>query len=441
MKNTIKLIKEPLNQFIRLETSSSIILFLATITALVLANSPIKESFLSFWDNYITIKVPGFELSKPILKWINDGLMAIFFFLIGLEIKREILTGELSRLKKASLPIFAAIGGMILPAISFTLLNMGEPGSEGWGIPMAADIAFTLGILKLLGNRVPNGLKVFLMAFAIIDDLGAVLVIAFFYSSNLVWLYIGIALAIVAVLVLLSFRGFYSKYLFFVMGLIVWVLFLKSGIHSTIAGVLMALTIPLRRETDTRSFYEKGKESLEAFMEDCKTNGEKTVLTKRQFSAIDDLEEITEKTAAPLQYLEHRLHGWVSYLIMPIFALANAGVVFSFSGDSNFSLSTNLAISLVAGNSVGIFLFSLMAIKLNLAELPANVTFQQLAGVSFLGGLGFTMSLFINNLAYTDALLINSAKMGILIGSFIAGLVGYLILRVTLKDKKEEAQN
>ena len=439
MKKTIQLIKEPLNQFIRLETSSSIILFLATISALILANSPLKESFLGFWDNYITITVPGFELSKPILKWINDGLMAIFFFLIGLEIKREILSGELSRVKKASLPIFAAVGGMIVPAVMFTLLNMGQPGAEGWGIPIAADIAFTLGILKVLGNRIPNGLKVFLMAFAIIDDLGAVLIIAFFYSSNLVWLYIGVGVAIVALLTFLSFRGFYSKYLFFVLGVVVWVLFLKSGIHSTIAGVLMALTIPLRRETDTHSFYKKGKENLETFMEDCKNNGEKSVLTHRQLEVIDDMEEITEKTAAPLQYLEHRLHGWVSYLIMPLFALANAGVVFSFSEDANFTLSINLAISLVAGNSIGIFLSSLLAIKLNIAELPKHVSIQQLIGISFLGGLGFTMSLFINNLAFTEPTLINSAKMGILIGSFIAGLLGYLILRFTSTIKKEEA--
>ncbi len=439
MKKTIQLIKEPLNQFIRLETSSSIILFLATISALILANSPLKESFLGFWDNYITITVPGFELSKPILKWINDGLMAIFFFLIGLEIKREILSGELSRVKKASLPIFAAVGGMIVPAVMFTLLNVGQPGAEGWGIPIAADIAFTLGILKVLGNRIPNGLKVFLMAFAIIDDLGAVLIIAFFYSSNLVWLYIGVGVAIVALLTFLSFRGFYSKYLFFVLGVVVWVLFLKSGIHSTIAGVLMALTIPLRRETDTHSFYKKGKENLETFMEDCKNNGEKSVLTHRQLEVIDDMEEITEKTAAPLQYLEHRLHGWVSYLIMPLFALANAGVVFSFSEDANFTLSINLAISLVAGNSIGIFLSSLLAIKLNIAELPKHVSIQQLIGISFLGGLGFTMSLFINNLAFTEPTLINSAKMGILIGSFIAGLLGYLILRFTSTIKKEEA--
>lgn len=433
----MKFIKEPLNRFIRLETSGSIILFAATLSALALANSPFSDVFLNFWKSYITISVPGFELSKPIVKWINDGLMAIFFFLIGLEIKREILSGELSHLKKASLPVFAAIGGMIFPAVLFTVLNYGKPGAEGWGIPMAADIAFSLGILKLLGNRVPSGLKVFLMAFAIIDDLGAVLVIAFFYSSNLVWMYIAIGLSIVAVLLFLSYRGFYSKYLFFIAGIVVWVLFLKSGIHATIAGVLMAITIPLKRETNTRSFYEEGKNSLETFLTECKTPSEKSILTKNQLETLDELEELTEKTAPPLQYIEHRLHGWVSYLIMPLFAFANAGVVFNFGSDSNFDLSVNIAISLIVGNTLGIFLSSFLSVKLKLAVLPENVNLRQLAGVSILGGLGFTMSLFINNLAFTDPAIIDSAKLGILIGSFVAGLLGYIVLRATLGTGKK----
>jgi len=203
-------IKEPLSNFIKLETSGSIILFLATISALVIANSPLSQSYLDFWNNYITISLPGFELSKPVLKWINDGLMAVFFFLIGLEIKREIVSGELSDFKKASLPILAAIGGMLFPALIFTVLNYGEPGSNGWGISIATDIAFSLGILQLLGKRVPLSLKIFLMAFAIIDDLGAVLVIALFYSSNLIWMYIGIGLMIVIALMILSAIGYYS---------------------------------------------------------------------------------------------------------------------------------------------------------------------------------------------------------------------------------------
>lgn len=432
----MKFIKDPINQFIKLETSGSIILFASTITALLLANSSLGDEFMNFWKNDITISVPGFELSKPIVKWINDGLMAIFFFLIGLEIKREVLTGELSHFKKASLPVFAAVGGMIVPAVLFTLLNDGKPGAEGWGIPMAADIAFSLGILKLLGNRVPSGLKVFLMAFAIIDDLGAVLVIAFFYSSHLVWAYIGIGLSIVVLLLILSNYGYYSKYLFFLAGIIVWVLFLKSGIHATIAGVLLALTIPLNRKTDTRSFFQNSQETLAVFIDDCQKQETKTVLTKKQIEALYELDDLTEKTAPPLQFIEHRLHGWVSYMIMPLFALANAGVVFHF-GDQTYSyLTFNIAISLIVGNFLGIFLSSLLSIKLKLAILPENVTFKQLAGVSILGGLGFTMSLFINNLAFTDAAIIDSAKLGILIGSFTAGLLGYFVLKLTLADKK-----
>ena len=427
----MKSIKEPINRFIRLETSASIVLFGATIIALILANSPLSADFLGLWKKYISVDVPGLELSKPLYKWINDGLMAVFFFVIGLEIKREILTGELSHIKKVSLPLFAAVGGMIVPAVLFTVLNAGNSGSEGWGIPMAADIAFSLGILTLLGKRVPTGLKVFLMAFAIIDDLGAVLIIAFFYSSNLVWSNIFIGLAIVAVLCLLSYFNYYSKYIFFIAGVIVWVLFLKSGIHATIAGVLLALTIPLSRKTDTRSFHNRGKELLDEFVKDCGSQENKTVLSKKQLSTIDELEKLTETTTSPLQHLEHTLHGWVSYLIMPIFALANAGVVFNFSGDSNLTLSLNIAISLVLGNVTGIFSFSWLAVKLNIAELPENTNFKQLSGVSLLGGLGFTMALFINNLAYADQVLLDSAKMGILIGSFIAGVLGYLTIRLT----------
>lgn len=431
-------IKEPLSKFIKLETSSSIILFLATVSALVLANSPLSKSYIDFWNNYITISLPGFELSKPVLKWINDGLMAVFFFLIGLEIKREIVSGELSDYKKASLPIFAAIGGMLFPALIFTILNYGQPGSQGWGISIATDIAFTLGILQLLGKRVPLSLKIFLMAFAIIDDLGAVLVIAFFYSSDLVWVYIGVGLIIVAMLLILSARGYYSKYFFFLMGTVVWVLFLKSGIHATIAGVLLALTIPLQRKINTKSFYNDAKEALDLFVADCNKNSDETkILTKNQLAAIDELEDISEKTAPPLQYLEHSLHGWVSYVIMPLFAFANAGVVFSVGNNFNFSLSTNIAIALVAGKAIGIFLVSFLAIKFKISELPKNVTYKMLAGISILGGLGFTMSLFINNLAFTDQVMIDAAKMGVLIGSVIAGSLGFIVLKLALKGNQK----
>jgi Na+:H+ antiporter, NhaA family len=434
----MKFIREPLDKFIKLETSGSIILFLATVSALVLANSPLSESFLDFWNNYISINLPGLELSKPIIKWINDGLMVIFFFLIGLEIKRELLAGELNNFKKASLPLFAAVGGMVFPAVLFIILNFGEPGSEGWGIPVATDIAFTLGILQLLGKRVPVGLKVFLMAFAIIDDLGAVLVIAFFYSTNLAWGYIGIALLIIVVLFALSLKGYYSKYFFFLMGVIVWILFLKSGIHATIAGVLLATTIPIKRKTNTTSFYNDVKDALNMFVADCdRKKDEKNILTQNQLSAIEEIEDLAEKTAPPLQYLEHSLHGWIVFLIMPLFALANAGVVFNFGGESNFGLSTNIALSMVFGKAIGIFLFSLVSIKLKISELPKKITYKMLAGISILGGLGFTMSLFINNLAFSDQALIDSAKMGILIGSVVAGTLGFIVLKAALKGEEK----
>ncbi|WP_163326080.1 Na+/H+ antiporter NhaA [Draconibacterium mangrovi] len=433
-------IKDPINRFIRLETSSSIVLFSASIAALILANSGLSEAFLSFWKNYITISLPGFELSKPVLKWINDGLMAIFFFVIGLEIKREVLIGELSDLKKASLPIVAAIGGMVFPALLFVTLNQGKAGMEGWGIPMATDIAFSLGILTLLGKRVPVGLKIFLMAFAIIDDLGAVLVIAFFYSSKLIWANIIIGLAIVTLLAILSRFKLYSKYFFFIAGVVVWVLFLKSGIHATIAGVLLALTIPIQRHIKTTTFYDKGKEILDGFLDECKKEGrDKTILSHKQLDAVDEMEELIEKTASPLQYLEHSLHGWVAFIILPLFAFANAGVVFSFSGDTNTVLASNIGLSLIIGKFVGIFLVSFLAIKFKLSELPKNVNFMSLAGVSFLGGLGFTMSLFINNLAFTDEVLIDSAKIGILLGSFVAGLLGYILLRFSAGKKNPSA--
>ncbi|HPE76083.1 MAG TPA: Na+/H+ antiporter NhaA [Draconibacterium sp.] len=426
-------IKEPLAKFIKLETSGSIVLFLATVSALVLANSPLSDSFLNFWKIYISINLPGLELSKPVIKWINDGLMVVFFFLIGLEIKRELILGELNNFKKASLPFFAAIGGMVFPALFFIVLNYGQPGSEGWGIPVATDIAFALGILQLLGKRVPIGLKVFLMAFAIIDDLGAIVIIALFYSSNLVWEYIGIGMLIVALLLTLSYKGYYSKYFFFLMGVVVWVLFLKSGIHATIAGVLLAFTIPIKRKTNTKTFYNNVKKELDLFLADCDNNIDQTkILTENQLSALEEIEELAEKTSPPLQNLEHSLHGWVSYLIMPLFAFANAGVVFNFSGDTNLGLSANIALSMIFGKAIGIFLFSFLSIKTKLSALPDKISYKMIGGISILGGLGFTMSLFINNLAYTDQAFIDSAKMGILIGSIITGIVGFLVLKAAL---------
>ncbi len=433
----MKIIQEPIKRFINLETSSSIILFAFSIIAIIWANSSYGYLYNELWNHNFTIGFADtkFHLDKPLILWINDGLMAIFFFVIGLEVKREILAGELTTLKKASLPIFAAIGGMVFPVLIFLVLTNGKEGVEGWGIPMATDIAFTLGILKVLGNRVPLGLKIFLTAFAIVDDIGAVLVIAIFYSANIEWQLLFYGLLIFGILVFLSYRNVYSKYLFFVFGCVIWLLFLKSGVHPTIVGILMAFTIPIERKANLIEYVHLVRKELSVFKDDeVQENG---LLTKEQLNIIDSVETITEKVHSPLQNLEHTLHGWVSYIIMPIFALANAGVVISFAGLGDVShISLNIALALVFGNAVGIMLMVFIGIKLKLADLPDGVNFKQLFGVSMLGGLGFTMSLFIANLAYGNESLIAASKMGVIMGSLVAGVVGYLVLRFTLKPNE-----
>lgn len=433
-------ISDPLKNFIQLETSSSIILFAVSIFAVLWANSSYGYLYEDLWYHKFTIGFAdnSFHLSKPLILWINDGLMAIFFFVIGLEVKREILAGELTTLRKASLPIFAAVGGMLFPVMIFLFLNSGKAGAEGWGIPMATDIAFTLGILTLLGKRVPLGLKIFLTAFAIVDDIGAVIVIAVFYSTNIQWDLLGYAMLIYSFIAFLSYKKMYSQYIYFVLGLIIWLLFLKSGVHPTIAGILMAFTIPIQRKVNIKEYLKLVTVQFDIF-KSSKPNSEE-LLSSDQVHAIDEMENLTNKVHSPLQNLEHTLHGWVSYLIMPIFALANAGVIISFDGLGELShLSINIALALVLGNTIGIMLMSAIAIKLKLADLPENVNLKQLLGVSLLGGLGFTMSLFIANLAYVEDDLIAAAKMGVIIGSLVAGVFGYLILRFTLpKDAGDE---
>ncbi len=434
----MKFISNSLKHFIKLETSSSIILFLVSIIAIVWANSSYGYIYEDLWHHKFTIGFAdtNFHLSKSLILWINDGFMAIFFFVIGLEVKREILVGELTTLRKASLPIFAAIGGMLFPVLIFLLLNKGKAGVEGWGIPMATDIAFTLGILKLLGKRVPLGLKIFLTAFAIVDDIGAVLVIAIFYSANIQWDLITYAMLLFGGVSFLSYRRIYSKYFYFLIGFFVWLLFLKSGIHPTIAGILMAFTIPIHRKVDMSEYLDAIKKQLSIFQKNKTTSNQ--LLTNEQIQAVDAIENCSEKVHAPLQHLEHTLHGWVSYLIMPIFALANAGVVISFNGLGGSShVIFNIALALVLGNTFGILLLSYIGVKLKLADLPKGTNFINLLGVSLLGGLGFTMSLFIANLAYTTESLIAASKMGIIIGSLVAGLLGYLVLRFSLATKKQ----
>ena len=423
----------PFQKFVQIESFSGILLFGATALAMILANSPLAAQFQSIWDYQIGISATGFDLVKPLILWINDGLMAIFFFLIGLEIKRELLLGELNTVRKATFPLFAAIGGMLVPVVFFLILNNNPETSRAWGIPMATDIAFSLAILKLLGNKVPIGLKVFLIAFAIVDDLGAVMVIAVFYSEEIKWGLIGVAMIMLAILFYLSGKKIYIWSLSLLFGVVIWVLFLKAGIHPTIAGVLIAFTIPVRRKIDLNTYVD----GLCDVVDKIKGSSDpgSPLLSKKQIEEIDNLEDWTEKVQSPLQHLEHKLHNWVAFLIMPVFALSNSGVQLGGGGmDMDLTLSGTIALSLIAGKLVGVSLFSWFALKLGVAELPAGTNFKQIIGVALLAGVGFTMSIFVANLAFPDQpMLLDSSKVGILAGSLFAGLAGYLILRFTSK--------
>lgn len=431
LKNTLL---SPLQKFIKIESSSGILLFLTTVVALIWANSSFSDSYYNLWNYKIGFTSEDFELNKPLILWINDGLMAIFFFLIGLEIKREFLIGELNSLKKIAFPLFGAIGGMLVPVLFFVILNKNPETLNGWGIPMATDIAFSLAILKTLGNRVPLSLKVFLTAFAIVDDLGAVLVIALFYSGSLKLVLLGIAIILLIVLYILAYKGFYSKYLMLSLGIVVWVLFLKAGIHPTLAGILLAFSVPISQKIKTDDFIE----TLNAITNNIKQASElkKPILSNEQIEEIDDLQDWTDKYQSPLQRLEHNLHDWVAYFIIPIFALANAGVALNSDIPLDWALALNIAIALILGKSIGISFIVFLAKKLRLIDIPSDIKPIQIIGVSFLAGIGFTMAIFIASLAFNDTpQYIDSAKIGILIGSVIAAIIGFIILRIQSHEK------
>ena len=430
----------PIQKFIKAESFSGVLLFVSMVLALVLSNSPIREYFSAIWDYKVGITSDNFELVKPLILWINDGLMAIFFFLIGLEIKREILLGELNSLKKAALPIFAAIGGMLIPLSLFLVLNNNSETINGWGIPMATDIAFTLAILKLLGNKVPLSLKIFLTAFAIIDDIGAVLVIAIFYTADISWILLLFAGILFTVLYVLSYLRIYNKAVLLIFGFTIWLLFLKSGVHPTVAGILLAFAVPIRQRISEFRYAQKLENILKRLTASNNTN-KLPVLSKSQIAEIDNLEEWTNKVQSPLQHLEHRLHYWVAFLIMPIFALSNAGVYVSSDMAVDLSFALNIAASLFIGKALGVSLFSYLSIKLKVAELPKQTTFIDIIGVAILSGVGFTMSLFIGGLAFNNNdVFMNSAKIGIIVGSVVSGVVGYIVLRWSILRKESFQQ-
>ncbi|WP_179351458.1 Na+/H+ antiporter NhaA [Winogradskyella vidalii] len=424
----------PFQKFLKFQSSSGILLLLTTIIALIWANSPYFESYLNLWEYNVGITTDSFEFKKPLILWVNDGLMAIFFFLIGLEIKRELVIGELNSPMKIAFPLVGAIGGMLVPVAFFLLLNENPATTKGWGIPMATDIAFSLAILNALGNRVPLSLKVFLTAFAIVDDIGAVLVIAIFYSGSINMILLLIAGLLLAFLYFMSYKGKYSRFMLIFLGIIVWVLFLKAGIHPTVAGILLAFSVPIKQTINTSTFLDQ----LKKVYEDIKgsTILQKPILSNQQIHRVEDLEDMTEQFQSPLQHLEHKLHSWVAFLVLPIFALANAGVVIGDVSDMDTALVINIILSLVLGKGIGISLIVMICKKLKLIEVPSDITFMHIIGVAFLAGIGFTMAIFIASLAFADSPeFVDSAKIGILIASFISAIIGYVILYMNTKKK------
>jgi len=426
-KKTITSTITTFEKFFQYEASSGILLLFITILALIFSNSFLAEYYFSVWQTNFIIGFENLHLNKPLILWINDGLMAIFFFLVGLEIKREILVGELSQIQQALLPIGAAIGGMIFPALFFFLLE--KEAINGWAIPMATDIAFSLGILKLLGNRIPQSLKVFLTAFAIIDDIGAVMIIAIFYSSNLNFFLLSIALLIILILIFLNYLNITKLIFYIIPGIILWLLFLKAGIHPTIAAVILAFTIPAKPKVNMEDFLSDLERTKRVFEENQRQK--EILLTHKQYDALENLNSSIELVQSPIQKLEHRLHGIVSFFIMPIFAFSNAGV--SIKLETFGKLSVSISSSLVLGKLIGILVGTYLFLYLFKAKLPENVHFKQMVGIGLLGGVGFTMSLFINNLAYTENLLLDQARIGILLGSAISGIFGYFILLLSSK--------
>ena len=414
--------------FFKTEAAGGILLLAAAVVALVWANSPLAASYTDLWGTYLTVGAGSFEISKPVLLWVNDGLMAIFFFVVGLEIKREVLAGELAEPRKAALAIAAALGGMVVPALLYTAVNLGTERVSGWGIPMATDIAFALGVLALLGSRAPLALKVFLTAVAIVDDLGAVVVIAVFYTAEIQVPALLGSLGLIVVLAVANRLGIQRTSVYALVGLAAWVLMLKSGVHATVAGVLVALTIPARRKMDEAEFANRVGGLLARFREGITDSP--TDPTPDQSEAVHSIEVACEKVETPLVRLEHALHGFVAFFVMPVFALANAGVAL---GADAAALATDpvalgVVLGLVVGKPIGVLGLAAVAVKTGLASLPTGVTWQHVIGVSFLTGIGFTMSIFIANLAFGEGPLLDSAKVGILLASVISGVIGAVLL-------------
>lgn len=422
----------PIQQFIHIQGISSVFLLAAAVAALVWANSPWKESYHHLWEVELTVS----RIQLPVHAWINDALMAIFFFLVGMEIKHEIVHGELSDMRQATLPIVGAIGGMVVPALLYVLLNYGTAAAHGWGIPMATDIAFSLGVLGLV-KGVPSELKIFLLTLAIADDIGSIAVIALFYTDELHLRSLFVGLLFLVIIGLLLKLGVSRPILYFVLGALFWFATLRSGIHATIAGVILGFMVPSKAPMSLADFDEMSSEMVKRYRQARSAADEKTA--KNMLGAFEALAQSTESAS---ERLTRQLNDWVSFLVLPLFALANAGV--TFSGRAWWGLLTShvtwgVMIGLLVGKPLGICGFSWLAVRCKVAQMSSNVSWLQMGAVGVLAGIGFTVSIFISSLAFDDPMHLMEAKAAVLGASAIAGGLGYLALRHELPAKTEAA--
>lgn len=436
-------IVRPAESFFKKEASSSVLLLLASVSAVFLANSSFATIYHNLLHTEVTLALGGYQISKSLLHWINDGLMTFFIFIVGLEIKREILVGELSTPKNALLPVIAALGGMLLPGAIFFALNRGTGTAQGWGIPMATDIAFALGAIAVFGKKLPVGLRVFLSAFAIADDLGAVIIIAVFYTKEIIWSYLIICLFLVLGLLIANLLWIRWTLLYTLLGLGIWLAVLNSGVHPTVAGFVVAMFIPARGKYDTDRFVSKVNDIMDEFQCEEQSCGYSILLDRGHLNAVHALELACHDVETPLQRLEHSLHPWIAFALLPAFAFANAGLSLQGLNISSFvdqPLTLGVTLGLFLGKPLGISLFAFLAVRLGMAVLPADVKWSHIIGAGMLGGIGFTMSLFVSGLSFVSPELLNYSKLGILSGSVLSAIAGLIFLscECALRSKREQ---
>lgn len=423
---------QPFQRFFRKAVSGSYPLFGATLLAFAWANYS-THTYHSFWHTELSIYFGDLQISKSLVHWIDEALMTLFFFTVGLEIKREILVGELASPRRALLPIAAAIGGLMVPAAIYMLFNYGTESARGWGIPMATDIAFSLSVLAIVGRKIPFGLRIFLSAFAIADDLGALMVIAIFYTKSIAWNYLLISILFFAGLAVANMVWVRWTLIYALLGIGLWFTFLGSGVHATVAGVMVAMFIPARGKYDTVTFLEKIKGYVEHFECEPDSCGHTVLLNQKHLSDIRSIEEASHNVQTPLQRLEYSLHPWISMAVLPLFALANAGLVLKGMEIAQTVFDPvvlGIAMGLIVGKPIGIFLFTYLAVKIFRAPLTLGVRWSHILGASMLGGIGFTMSLFISGLSFSSAQFLELSKLGIILGSFISAIAGIIVLNL-----------